>query len=149
MSVRPHSQTPAAAGGGAAAAGDDVEEELQELVSEMVKLKVGLKKACAAFARSLADQGVITLENLRLMPAADVREILQSAGMKKQEVETVLEAYAPAPAPAPAPVPAYVPAPAPVSAPALAPYSSLGRYAAPGKHVVSAAPGARSPNLRA
>jgi len=45
----------AAAGGGAAAAGDDVEEELQELVSEMVKLKVGLKKACDAFARFLSD----------------------------------------------------------------------------------------------
>ncbi len=35
----------AAGGGGAANAGDDVEEELQKLVSEMVKLKLGLKKA--------------------------------------------------------------------------------------------------------
>jgi hypothetical protein len=41
--------------------------------------------------------------------------------------------------PAPAPAPARAPAPAPAPAPALASSSSLGRYAAPSKHVVSAA----------
>ncbi len=63
----------AASGGGGAAASDDVEEEMQELVCEMVKLKVGLKKACLAFAHSLADVGVMSLGELRAYPSAKAR----------------------------------------------------------------------------
>jgi len=95
---------PAAAGGGAAAAGDDVEEELQELVSEMVKLKVGLKKACAAFARSLAAAGVMSLEELRPLPQAKARRVLEKSGMQELQIDKVVAAYSSSP-PAPAPDP--------------------------------------------
>ena len=71
------SPAPATAGGGAASAGDDVEEELQELVSEMVKLKLGLKKACITFAGSLALAGVMSLEELRAYPSAKARGFLE------------------------------------------------------------------------
>jgi hypothetical protein len=98
---------------GAAAAGDDVEEELQELVSEMVKLKVGLKKACVAFARSLADEGVMSLEELRAHPSSDARGFLEKSGMKKVQIDKVLAAYSNAPA---ASSPAAAPAPAPAAA---------------------------------
>jgi hypothetical protein len=86
---------------------DDVEEELHDLVSEMVKLKLGMKKACITFARSLADEGVMSLERLRCMQAQDARDILQSAGMKTLQVDAVVQAFCPpstsAPSPAPAP----------------------------------------------
>ncbi len=75
----------------------------------MTKLKVGLKKACVSFARSLADEGVMSLEKLRRMQPAAARHVLQGAGMKSIQIETVLEAYLPAPAPAPALKPAPVP----------------------------------------
>jgi hypothetical protein len=75
---------------------DDVEEELQGLLSEMLKLKLGLKKTCVAFARALADEGVMSLERLRPMEAQDARGILQSAGLKKLQIESVLQALGPA-----------------------------------------------------
>jgi len=83
----------AAAGGGASAFGDEVEEELQEMISEMVKLKVGLKKACVTFARSLADEGVMSLEELRSHPSAKARGILEKSGMKEVQIDKVMAAY--------------------------------------------------------
>ncbi len=79
-------------GSSAAAAVHDVEEELQELVSEMVKLKVGPKKACITLARSLADAGVMSLEDLRLSPA-NARTILEKSGMQEMQIEKVVAAY--------------------------------------------------------
>ena len=80
-------RTAAAAGGGAAPPGDDVEEELQELVSDMVKLKVGRKKACAAFARSLAAAGVMSLEELRPLPHVKARGVLEKSGMQELQID--------------------------------------------------------------
>ena len=100
-----------------------MEEELQELVSEMAKLKLGLKKACAAFARSLAAAGVMSLEELRPLPQAKARRVLEKSGMQELQIDKVVAAYN-----------------SPPATPAPAPSSSLGRYAAPCKHVVSAAP---------
>jgi len=88
-----HAKTSSAAGGGAAASSDDVEEELQALVSEMTQLQLGMKKACVTFARSLADEGVMSLQRLRGMQAQDARDILQSAGMKKLQVDAVMQAF--------------------------------------------------------
>lgn len=48
---------------------------------EMVQLKVGLKKACATFARSLALAGVMSLEDLRSLPADEARGMLEKASM--------------------------------------------------------------------
>jgi hypothetical protein len=44
----------------------------------------------------------MSLEKLRRVQAFSARDVLQSAGMKNLQVETVLKAYLPAPAPAPA-----------------------------------------------
>ncbi len=76
-----------------ASAGDDVEEELQELVSEMVKLKLGLKKACVTFARSLADVGIMSLEDLRLLPSDKARAMLEKSSMQELQIEKVVAAY--------------------------------------------------------
>ena len=77
----------------AAGSGDDVDVELQALVSEMTQLQLGLKKACVTFARSLADEGVMSLQRLRGMQAQDARDILQSTGMKKLQVAAVMQAF--------------------------------------------------------
>jgi len=114
--LSPSAAAPPASAGAAAASGDDVEEELQELVSEMMKLKLGLKKACVTIARSLAEEGLMSLERLRPMQAQDARDILQSAGMKKLQIDAVVQAFCSFPAPAPAPAPAHAPAPAPEQA---------------------------------
>ena len=99
----------------AAASSDDIEEELQELLSEMMKLKIGLKKVCVTLARCLAEEGVMTLERLRPMPSAKARAMLHKAGMKELQVDCVMQefggaqAHVPAPAPAPAPSPSPAP----------------------------------------
>ena len=77
----------------AAASSDDVEEELQGLVSEMTKLQLGLKKACVTFARSLADEGVMSLQRLGPLPLAKAHALLQKAGMKDLQVDAVLQAF--------------------------------------------------------
>jgi hypothetical protein len=87
---------PAVASGGAAAVGDD--DELQQLVFEMVQLKVGLKKACITFARSLALAGVMSLEELRAYPSAKARGFLEKSGMREVQVDKVIAAYNPPPA---------------------------------------------------
>jgi hypothetical protein len=76
-----------------AAGGDDSDDELQQLVCEMVQLKVGLKKACATFARSLALAGVMSLEDLRPLPTDEVRGLLEKAGMQKLQIVKVFAMY--------------------------------------------------------
>ena len=96
-----------------ASASDDVEEELQELVSEMVKLKLGLKKACVTFARSLADVGVMSLEDLRPLPSDKARTMLEKSGMHEIQIEKVVAAYKSSQEiPAPSPIASQVAAPA-------------------------------------
>ncbi len=96
------------------AAGDDVEEELQELVSEMVKLKLGLKKGCITFARSLAVSGVTSLEDLRLLPLDKARAILEKSAMLEIQIEKIVAAFkSPQETPSPAPIASQVAAPAP------------------------------------
>ena len=84
---------PATSGAGFAVSSDDVEQELQGLVSEMMEFKIGLKKACVAFARSLADEGLMSFEELRPLPAAEARELLEKSGMKKLQIDKVIAAY--------------------------------------------------------
>ena len=87
---------PPAAPTSAAPAGDDVEEELQGLVSEMLRLKIGVKKACVALARALADEGVVTLEHVQFMQPQDARDIFDRAGFRQFQTDVVMRAFAPA-----------------------------------------------------
>ena len=59
----------------------------------MTQLQLGMKKACVTFARSLADEGVMSLQRLRLQPSAKAHALLQKAGMKDLQVEAVLQAF--------------------------------------------------------
>jgi hypothetical protein len=68
----------------------------------MMEFKIGLKKACVTFARSLADEGVMSLVELRPLPAAEARDLLQKSGMKKLQIDKVIAAYNAPPAPLPA-----------------------------------------------
>ncbi len=92
--------------GGSDAAVDDMEAELEDLVSEMMELKVGLKKACVTFARYFAGEGLMSLDELRSMPAVEAREFLEKSGMKKLQIDKVLGMYScPSPPPsAPSPI---------------------------------------------
>jgi hypothetical protein len=98
------------------ASSEDVEEELRELVPEMVKLKLGMMKACVTFARSLALAGIMSLEDLRPYPPAKARGFLEKAGMQEVQIDKVVAAYNSPPV-----LVALVPAPAPAPAPALQP----------------------------
>jgi serine/threonine protein kinase len=79
-----------------------VEAELQGLVDEMMQLKIGLKKACVDAARLLACEGVMSLGELRALPAAKARALLEKSGMKEMQIDKVAGAYfssAPSPPP--------------------------------------------------
>jgi hypothetical protein len=83
--------------------GDDEEEELQQLMSEMMELKVGLRKACVPFARSLAEQGVMSLKDLpdqqfndhekKRNVFHDARIILRKSGMQELQIDKVVLKY--------------------------------------------------------
>jgi hypothetical protein len=101
-------------GGGAVAIGGGEDPEILELSQTLKALGVGLAADCLDFARKLTKVGVLSLDRLKKLPEAHAREVLESCGLKKLQVLTILEAVAPvSPAPSPAPAPPKV---APVSA---------------------------------
>jgi serine/threonine protein kinase len=85
----------------AAAFVDVVENELQEMVSEMMQLKMGVRTACVAAARSLAGEGVMSLEELRPLTSAKARALLEKSGLKEMQIDKVLGAYCPSHSPPP------------------------------------------------
>jgi hypothetical protein len=88
----------------AAADDDGVEEELQTLVWELLKLDIGVKTECVVLARALAEEGVMTLDHLRLIKAEDARHLLQNCGMQRhQHAKVIQEQFSPAPGCAAAP----------------------------------------------
>lgn len=74
---------------------DVVEIELQEMVSEMMQLKMGVRTACVAAARSLAGEGVMSLEELRPLTSAKARALLEKSGLKEMQIDKVLGTYCP------------------------------------------------------
>ena len=116
---------PAAASGGSVAVlpGQGEDPKILALSKALEALDVASAALCLKFAKALDEQGILTMERLKKLPEADVREALEAAGMKKLQVRTVMEAIAPPPAVAPVP-PAPSPAPAPKAATAAAPISS-------------------------
>ncbi len=79
----------------ASASVDVVENELQEMVSEMMQLKMGVRMACVTAARSLAGEGVMSLEELRPLTSAKARALLERSGLKEMQIDKVLGAYCP------------------------------------------------------
>ena len=69
------------------------EAELEGLVDEMMQLKIGLKKACVDVARSLACEGVMSLGELRALPAVKARALLEKSGMREMQIDKVARAY--------------------------------------------------------
>lgn len=91
------SQGAAASASGTSRSGDDVEdlEELQQLISEMTKLNIGLRSTCKKFALSLAQQGIMSLNDL---PGGkdfthQAVEILRKAGMQDVQAGKVIDEY--------------------------------------------------------
>jgi hypothetical protein len=82
---------------------ETVEYELQQLMSEMMEMKLGLRKACVPFCRSLAEQGVMSLKHLpkdsdesgssgrKVYESA--RAILQKTGMQQVQVDRVVAVW--------------------------------------------------------
>ena len=59
-------------------------------------LGVGTSAACLNLAKSLADQGVLTMERLRKMPAHQAKKALEVVKMTEFQIDTIMEAIAPA-----------------------------------------------------
>jgi hypothetical protein len=76
-----------------AALDSDVHEELHDLVTQLVQLKVGLKAACASLAREMAGEGLMSLEELRPLPVDEALDLLEKVGMKKLQIKKVVESY--------------------------------------------------------
>jgi hypothetical protein len=58
-------------------------------------LGVGTSAACSNLAKSLADQGVLTMERLRKMPAHQAKKALEVVKMTEFQIDAVMEAIAP------------------------------------------------------
>jgi hypothetical protein len=120
--IRPSPAPAVASAAPAALQGED--PDIVALSQSLKALGIGTASVCLNFAKSLADQGVLSLERLKKLPEADAREILEGCGLKKLQVGAVMEAIAPPPAAAavsPAPSPAPAPAPAALLPPEFAP----------------------------
>jgi hypothetical protein len=72
-----------------------VEPELQSLADALVALKIGLPKMCAAFAVSLSQEGVLSIDDLRLFSDAEARDVMHRAGLKELQQRKLMQAVAP------------------------------------------------------
>ena len=58
-------------------------------------LGVGSAASCLKFARALEEQGVLTMERLRKMPAHQAKKALEIVKMTEFQIDAVMEAIAP------------------------------------------------------
>jgi TPR repeat protein len=114
---------PAAASGAAAAASED--PKVLALSQALEALDIGASSSCLKFAKALEEQGIVSIERLKKMPAHQAKKALEIVKMTEFQIDAIMEAIAPpssaaaaaiSPAPSPAPAPA---APSAPSAPAL------------------------------
>jgi hypothetical protein len=73
-----------------------VDSELQSLTEALVALRIGVRKTCAVLAAALAQKGVMCIDDLRLLPEAEARDLLESAGFEKIQQLKLMQAAAPA-----------------------------------------------------
>ena len=69
--------------------------------------------ACSNFAKSLAHQGILTMERLKKMPVPQAKKALEIVKMTEFQIEAIMEALAPPPAAAPISPASSAPAPKP------------------------------------
>jgi hypothetical protein len=88
--------------------------EILALSQSLKALDVGTVSACLNFAKALSDQGILTMERLKKMPAHQAKKALGIVKMTEFQIDAIMEAIAPpssaaaaaislAPSPAPAP----------------------------------------------
>ena len=116
----------------AALQGED--PDIVALSQSLKALGIGTASACLNFAKTLADQGVLSLERLKKLPVDKAQKVLEKVKMTDIQIDAVMEAIAPPPAAAVV-SPAPSPAPAPATAALLPPKSAP---AAPAQVLLSA-----------
>ncbi len=72
-----------------------VDPSLQLLTAALVALKIGVPNACADFALSLSQEGVMGTDDLSLFTEAEARDVLSRAGLKELHLRKVMQAIAP------------------------------------------------------
>ena len=73
-----------------------MDSELQSLTESLVALRIGVRKTCAVLAAALAQKGVMCIDDLRLLPEAEARDLLERAGFEKIQQLKLMQAAAPA-----------------------------------------------------
>jgi predicted component of type VI protein secretion system len=69
-----------------------VDPYLRPLVDALIELKIGLPKPCIAFAMQLGLEGVMCVDDLRLMSESEVHEMLRRLGFLKVQQLKLLQA---------------------------------------------------------
>jgi hypothetical protein len=95
--------------------------DILALSQSLKDLGIGSAASCLKFAKALEEQGILTMERLKKMPAPQAKRALEIVKMTEFQIDAIMEVIAPVPVPAPVPAPA----PAPASAPAPAPAPAL------------------------
>jgi hypothetical protein len=72
--------------------------ELQLLTDALVALNIGVRKTCAALAAALEQKGVMRIDDVRLLPEAEARDLLERSGFEKIQQLKLMQAVAPPPA---------------------------------------------------
>ena len=73
-----------------------MDSELQSLTESLVALRIGVRKTCAVLAAALAQKGVMCIDDLRLLPEAEARDLLERAGFEKIQQLKLMQAATPA-----------------------------------------------------
>ena len=84
--------------GGSSAAFSPVQCEDPDIVALSQSLKavgVGTSSACLNFAKTLADQGILSIERLKKMPAHQAKKALEIVKMTEFQIDAVMEVIAP------------------------------------------------------
>ena len=106
--------------GAVVALGAAEDPKILALSHALEALDVGTAATCLKFAKALEEHGILSIDKLKKLPEADAIEVLGTAGMKKLQIRTVMEAIAPPPVTAPV-VPAAAAAPKTAAVAVVAP----------------------------
>jgi len=74
---------------------DAVDPELQPLARALVALKIGVSSTCAALAVSLSQEGIMGIDDLRLLSEARALDVLVRVGLKEVQQLKIMQAVAP------------------------------------------------------
>jgi hypothetical protein len=80
------------------ASAEPEDPDVVALGQSLKALGVGTSAACSNFAKSLAHQGILTVERLKKMPVHQAKKALEIVKMTEFQIEAIMEALAPPPA---------------------------------------------------